>query len=115
MENIPMMESLFPDLEPSPRADCNVLFSGPDVSITVPRGTLLIDAAREAGLYVPQQCGGLAICSWCRMEILQGEGHLSPPTEGEKRLREWEKLSENERASCQAEIHGDLIVDARYW
>ena len=35
MENIPMMESLFPDLEPSPRADCNVLFSGPDVSITV--------------------------------------------------------------------------------
>ena len=109
------MDSLFPDMDLSPRKDCTVQFAGADISITLPVGTLLIEAAREAGLEVPQQCGGMAICSWCKMEVVEGERGLSPLTEGEHRLREWNKLKEHERASCQAEILGDVIVAARYW
>ena len=109
------MESLFPELNLSPKQVCKVDYASTGRSNIVPWGTLLIEAARDAMLDVPQQCGGLAICSWCKMEIVIGAQNLSELTDGEERLREWGKLSESERASCQAEIHGDVTVAARYW
>lgn len=96
-------------------ATAHVVFEGTGIVATVPIGTYLIDAARDAGLDVPQQCGGFAICSWCRMRVLHGAGSLTPPTYGEERLRSWEMLAGDERASCQAVVIGNLTVSATYW
>jgi ferredoxin, 2Fe-2S len=81
----------------------------------VERGTLLLDAARDAGLPVAQSCGGFAICSWCRMQVLDGADNLSAIEPAEARLIKRESFAPNERASCQAEIIGDVTVTTRYW
>ena len=109
------MESLFPEMNLLSPGEGKVIFDGTEASIRVPKGTYLIDAAREAGLEVPQQCGGMAICLWCRMEVLEGEAYLSKHSNGEKRLVEWGKLNERERASCQAQVLGNVTVTAQYW
>lgn len=83
--------------------------------IEVGVGTLLLDAARDAGLPVAQSCGGFAICSWCRMQVLDGAGNLSAIEPSEARLIKRESFADNERASCQAEIAGDVTVTTRYW
>jgi ferredoxin len=81
----------------------------------VESGTLLLDAARDAGLPVAQSCGGFAICSWCRMQVLDGADNLSAIEPAEARLIKRESFAPNERASCQAEIIGDVTVTTRYW
>jgi ferredoxin, 2Fe-2S len=83
--------------------------------ISVPSGTLLLDAAREAGLPVAQSCGGFAICSWCKMQVLEGMEHLSAIEPNEARLIRRQSFATNERASCQAEVLGDVTVMTTYW
>jgi ferredoxin len=84
-------------------------------SIEVASGTLLLDAARDAGRPVAQSCGGLAICSWCRMQVVEGMEALSPIEPEEERLIRRQGFKENERASCQAEVLGDVTVTTTYW
>ena len=83
--------------------------------IRVERGTLLLDAARVAGLPVAQSCGGFAICSWCKMKILAGADALSTIEPPEERLIRRQKFAPDERASCQAEVLGDVTVTTTYW
>jgi len=102
------MEELFP-------RGCTVRFEPSGCSILVPHGTLLLDAARQAGLPVAQSCGGFAICSWCRMQVLAGGENLSAIEANEGRLIRRQSFAPNERASCQAEVHGDVTVTTTYW
>lgn len=102
------MQELFP-------RGYTVRFEPSGRSIFVPPGTLLLDAARDAGLPVAQSCGGFAICSWCRMQVLHGTESLSPIAANEERLIHRESFKPNERASCQAEVHGDVTVTTTYW
>lgn len=113
-----MMESLFPDYQPKKDSEkkdakpriCRVRTVSPEHFIQVDPGTLLIDALREGGLYIAQQCGGFAICGWCKVRVVEGGEHLSPIGPEEQRLFDWGQLAEGERASCQAEVHGDVVV-----
>lgn len=92
-----------------------VRFEPSGKTIEVEPGTLLLDAARETGLPVAQSCGGFAICSWCKMQVLEGMENLSPIEPPEARLILRERFAPNERASCQAEVHGDVVVTTTYW
>ncbi len=92
-----------------------VRFEPDGLQIEVPHGTLLIDAARAAGLHVAQQCGGMTICGWCRMRVVTNPAGLSVPERNERRLFERNRFAEDERAACQAEVIGDLCVTTHYW
>jgi 2Fe-2S ferredoxin len=105
------MTDLFGDLFPI----CTVRFEPSGKSIGVERGTLLLDAARSAGLPVAQSCGGFAICSWCKMRIIAGGESLSEIGPPEERLIRRQKFAPDERASCQAEVLGDVTVTTTYW
>lgn len=108
------MEMLFPEEEMRPRRPVRrpkVGFARAKRDIEVEAGTVLIDAIRMAGLDVPQQCGGVAICGWCKVRVLEGMERLSPAESEEERLAEWEKLRDDERASCRAEVFGDVVID----
>lgn len=94
---------------------CTVRFEPSGTTISVEAGTLLLDAAREAGLPVAQSCGGFAICSWCKMEVLDGAEYLSSIERPEKLLMGRESFRHNERASCQTEVLGDVVVTTTYW
>lgn len=48
----------------------NIKFCPDNQSITVADGTLLIDAIRQAGLYIDAPCGGQGKCGKCRVTLL---------------------------------------------
>jgi ferredoxin len=96
-------------------ASCRVRFEPSGKEIVVLAGTLLLDAARRAGMPVAQSCGGFAICSWCKMQVLEGAENLSAVESNEERLARRQSFREGERASCQAEVHGDVTVTTTYW
>ncbi len=85
------------------------------------RGTTIIDAARELGVYVESVCGGRGICGRCQCEVQEGKfakhkitsstENISPKGPKELRYEEKQGLKPGRRLSCSATIEGDLVVD----
>ncbi len=86
-----------------------------------PRGTQLLQAARELGVDLDSVCGGRGLCTRCQVWIGAGvfakhaisssPDHLTPASEAELRQRKSGLLKGDARLSCQARIGGDLVVD----
>ena len=86
-----------------------------------PKGTSVLDAARQLGVYVESVCGGRATCGRCQIVIQEGEfakhgitssnSHISPTGAKEERYRQIRGLDAERRLSCSATIEGDLVVD----
>jgi uncharacterized 2Fe-2S/4Fe-4S cluster protein (DUF4445 family) len=86
-----------------------------------PKGTPVLDAARQIGVYVESVCGGRGICGRCQIAIAEGHfakhgissstDHLSPFSDTEQRFRDKRGLADDRRLSCSATIQGDLVVD----
>jgi ferredoxin len=81
----------------------------------VPEGTTLLDAARGAGLPIARACTGRGLCGCCDLEILDGQGWLSPETAEEREIRERDGIPAARRLSCQAHVAGPVLVTAGYW
>jgi len=74
-----------------------------------PKGTAVIDAARELGVYVESVCGGRGICGRCQCEVQEGKfakhgitssnDHISPFGPKEIRYAEKRELAEGRRLS----------------
>ncbi len=87
----------------------------------VPAGTTVLAAARRLGVDLDSVCGGRGICSKC--QVSPGKGHfpkhgvtvagdaLSPWNAVEARYDEKRGLKPGRRLGCQAEIHGDVVLD----
>lgn len=68
--------------------------------------TLAIEAA---GIDILHRCGGLAKCTTCRVEII--EGTVEPMTAAEQaRLATEQNLTADTRLSCQVRVHGDMRI-----
>ena len=52
---------------------CRVRFLPSDVEINVPSGTLLLSAARTAGVFIDSPCGGNGTCGKCAVLLTQGD------------------------------------------
>ncbi len=92
-----------------------VRFSKPRPDLDVAPGANLMRALQEADIPVASSCGGDGVCAKCRLRILEGAENLSPESELERDLRERHGLEEDERISCQAQVLGDIRIDASYW
>jgi uncharacterized 2Fe-2S/4Fe-4S cluster protein (DUF4445 family) len=74
-------------------------------SIQVPHGTLLTEAARQAGIEVAQPCGGQGRCGRCLLQVVEGSVHrrsslrLSPAD-----------LAQGYVLACQTTVEGDCRV-----
>jgi uncharacterized 2Fe-2S/4Fe-4S cluster protein (DUF4445 family) len=86
-----------------------------------PKGTTVLDAARQLGVYVESVCGGRATCGRCQIEVQEGhfakhkissaKEHISPVGPKEARYAEKRALAPGRRLSCSATIEGDLVID----
>ncbi len=63
-----------------------------------PEGTLLFDCAEGLGIQVPTSCRKQGKCKECIVEVAEGMGGLSEPTEPERHLKG------SFRLSCQARV-----------
>ncbi len=71
----------------------------------------LLEACREAGIYVKSGCGGHATCSDCLVKITQGVDNLNPPSFEETQLIGNVFHITKERLSCQTKVLGPVSVD----
>ncbi len=87
-------------------ADHKVLFDIAKEPVVVPTGTLLSEAAAQAGIEINQPCGGQGRCGRCAVCVESGE----------VRRRSALRLSAEDVASgyalaCQTVIEGDVVIE----
>jgi uncharacterized 2Fe-2S/4Fe-4S cluster protein (DUF4445 family) len=82
-----------------------VFSEDPPVEIEVPTGTLLVDAAQQAGINIQQPCGGQGRCGRCAVVVTEG----SVRTRSSLRLTA-EDISAGMVLACQSIIEGDIHV-----
>jgi uncharacterized 2Fe-2S/4Fe-4S cluster protein (DUF4445 family) len=75
------------------------------VEIQVPTGTLLVDAARQAGVNIQQPCGGQGRCGRCAVKITEGNIR----TRSSLRLTA-EDISAGMVLACQSIVEGNVSV-----
>jgi ferredoxin len=93
-----------------------VRFEPHGIEIDVPQGTRLMAAADQAAeevdaeFFVGECCEGRLECGNCCLEILKGMENLSPPSPDEQTLLKTVAKGNSWRASCHAEVQGDVTV-----
>ncbi|TKT80050.1 ASKHA domain-containing protein [Aquamicrobium sp. LC103] len=86
-----------------------------------PKGTTVLDAARQLGVYVESVCGGRATCGRCQVVVQEGNfakhkivssnDHISAFGAKEERYARVRGLADGRRLSCSSAIEGDLVID----
>jgi 2Fe-2S ferredoxin len=76
-----------------------------DVSVEVPEGTSILEAAEEADAQVGHSCGGVCACSTCHVWVKKGLESLSEQDDLEMdRLDLAFDVRASSRLACQAKI-----------
>ena len=83
------------------------------ILLEVPKGELLIDAVREAGLPIAASCGDELICAKCGVRVL--EGRVGRESKIERGTKQRNRVPEELRLACVIRVHDDLTVTADYW
>lgn len=60
-------------------------------------------------------CGADGVCGRCGVTVLDGGDALSPATETEENVKRRNRVPENERLACRAQVAGDVEITASYW
>lgn len=84
-----------------------VTFEPQGLTVEVETGTLLSDAAHEAGARLDTPCGGSGVCGGCGVYVT---GEVSPPTSDERAAIPPERLARGLRLGCRARALGDVTV-----
>jgi uncharacterized 2Fe-2S/4Fe-4S cluster protein (DUF4445 family) len=79
--------------------------------VRVGAGSTLSDAAHQAGLPLPSECGGAGSCGKCRVLARQWIGNLNPITPAESARLSSGDIAEGYRLACQAGVQGDVKID----
>ncbi len=85
---------------------CTILFEPSGLKIEVPVGTVLLEAARKAGIYLTSICGGDGYCGKCKVIIDRSEQFQSRPTS----LLTPDEIRENVVLACQTEVLSDMTI-----
>jgi ferredoxin, 2Fe-2S len=71
-----------------------------------PEGQRLLLCFNAMGIKISQVCGGDGACGTCRVEVVEGWDHLTPPTPDEI----CKELEAPYRLSCQSRLKGDVVL-----
>ena len=92
-------------MEESKKKFCRIRFEPSALKTEVPTGTVLLEAAHKAGIYLTSICGGDGYCGKCKVIIDQGQFQTRPTT-----LLTPDELRENVVLACQTKILSDMTV-----
>jgi ferredoxin len=87
-----------------------VIFPTRGIRGSCEEGATVLEAVRRLGYVLDHACGGNARCGTCCVEVVEGADRLSPADPDEVRLLGELGYGPPHRLSCQARIHGDVIV-----
>jgi len=87
----------------------NITFADIGATISVPRGTRIVEVAEKVGASIPFGCKEND-CGDCVIEILNGAENLSSPSALEVDLLKIKLAKPGNRLACQAMVLGDVTV-----
>jgi len=87
----------------------NITFADISTTITVPRGTRIVEVAEKVGANIPFGCKEND-CGDCIVEVLQGAENLSSPSVLETNLLKMKFAKPGNRLACQAMVLGNVTV-----
>jgi uncharacterized 2Fe-2S/4Fe-4S cluster protein (DUF4445 family) len=82
-----------------------VCFEPSGLKTEVPAGTILLEAARKAGVYLSSICGGDGYCGKCKVVIDKGQSESRPTT-----LLTPDETRENVVLACQTKVLSDMTI-----
>ncbi|PZC49426.1 MAG: ferredoxin, 2Fe-2S [Chloroflexi bacterium] len=84
------------------------------IEFEVPSGVTIMQAARDAGYFWPNQCDMQSRCSNCFFRVVEGLAALSPMGRAEQgtllEQRGRKSLNEPVRLGCQVRIDADVLI-----
>jgi len=92
-------------MEQSKKKKCLIRFEPSGLKVEVPAGTVLLEAARKAGVYLTSVCGGDGYCGKCKVIIDEGQFQSRPTT-----LLTQDELREDVVLACQTKVLSDVTV-----
>jgi ferredoxin len=87
----------------------NITFADIGTTISVSRGTRIVEVAEKVGASIPFGCKEND-CGDCMIEILNGAENLSSPSTLETELLKSKFAKPGNRLACQAMVLGDVTV-----
>ena len=85
--------------------ECQVRFEPSGLKTKVQSGTVLLEAARKAGIYLSSICGGDGYCGKCKVIIDEGQFQSRPTT-----LLTPDEIRENIVLACQTKVLSDMTI-----
>ncbi|MBA3534741.1 MAG: adenylate/guanylate cyclase domain-containing protein [Ardenticatenales bacterium] len=79
-------------------------------TVSVARGTTLLEASLQNNIPHAHVCGGRSRCSTCRVQVIEGLTHLSRPGEAELKVLRRLGTPPNVRLACQAAPNADCVI-----
>ena len=76
--------------------------------VTVVWDTHLLDALLQVGMPVSQACDGVAMCGFCRVQVIEGEENLTPMESEERKILASLHADDDERLACCARVTGPV-------
>jgi 2Fe-2S ferredoxin len=88
-----------------------ISFIPDNITVEVPEGTSLLEAAQKAGVKMGSACGGVCACSTCHVWVRKGLSSLSD--QSEKELDILDKafdVKPQSRLGCQSDVDSEDVV-----
>jgi uncharacterized 2Fe-2S/4Fe-4S cluster protein (DUF4445 family) len=82
-----------------------IIFNPMDKVVEVERGTMLVDAIREAGIRIRSICGGEGECGTCK--VILNKGEVSDVSTKYEKWLSPQEISEGYRLACQIRVQSD--------
>ena len=93
-------------MKESKKKKFTVRFEPSGLKAQVPSGTVLLEAAHKAGIYLTSICGGDGYCGKCKVVIDQSEQLQTRPTA----LLTPDEIRENVVLACQTKVLSDMTI-----
>ncbi|MDD5677175.1 MAG: ASKHA domain-containing protein [Kiritimatiellae bacterium] len=90
------------------RQEYKIIFEPTGRQVFVLPGTILLEAAAQAGLIIQTPCGGAGRCGKCRLKVISG---ACPPSANCRTALSEPDLAQGYRLACHAKIQGNLVVE----
>lgn len=81
---------------------------GIELAVDAPKTVL--EASLEELIEIRHNCGGIGMCTTCRVQVVRGAENLDPPNEAELLRLGPYRIERGWRLACQTVVRGDLAI-----
>ncbi len=88
-----------------------IKFVPQNVELEIKPNQSILELAHDNGIHIQSVCKGVPSCAECRIQIVEGEYNVVPPSKQELNLIGTGWFVDRSRLSCQLRCFGDVTVD----